>query len=310
VRRRAAAAAAAVAALAAAGNAVAGLPSYPSGSVIGEGIPFKAYASVTPVVHLFGDEVTARLAVVADTRWVDPSRLRIRTDFAPYTSTRPPVVLRVHAGRFEQMTWTWTLRCIASPCVPRAPPSERFHVFRFRAAAVDYVSAGGKRLYGRKAGWPSVEVISQITPLAAFFAATNQIHWQLDLTPVASPTYGRSPALLFWLALGLAGVLSGGALVLARNWYLAVRPARAAVIPGAPANTLERALILLRWAHEHGDETLQRKAFERVAGELGIEAADELTRTARELAWSPRTPEDEEVEDFAEQALERSQPEE
>jgi hypothetical protein len=48
---------------------------------------------------------------------------------------------------------------------------------------------------------------------------------------------------------------------------------------------------------------LQRKAFERVAGELGVERADELTLIARELAWSPRTPEDSEVEEFAEQAL-------
>jgi hypothetical protein len=39
-----------------------------------------------------------------------------------------------------------------------------------------------------------------------------------------------------------------------------------------------------------------------VAGELGVERADELTLVARELAWSPRTPEDEEVEDFAAQA--------
>ena len=37
--------------------------------------------------------------------------------------------------------------------------------------------------------------------------------------------------------------------------------------------------------------------------ELGVERADELTLIARELAWSPRTPEDEEVEEFAEQAL-------
>jgi hypothetical protein len=61
---------------------------------------------------------------------------------------------------------------------------------------------------------------------------------------------------------------------------------------------------VLRYAHRHGDETLQRKAFERVAGELGVARADELTQIARELAWSPRTPEDEEVEEFAEQARE------
>ena len=34
----------------------------------------------------------------------------------------------------------------------------------------------------------------------------------------------------------------------------------------------------------------------------GSSAADELTLIARELAWSQRTPEHEEVEEFAEQA--------
>ena len=104
------------------------------------------------------------------------------------------------------------------------------------------------------------------------------------------------------LAVGLGGAFVLAALWFAYRWYLVVRPRRATaqVDPGTP---LERALAVLRYAHETGDETLQRKAFERVAGELGIERADELTLIARELAWSQRTPEDEEVEEFAEQAL-------
>jgi hypothetical protein len=71
----------------------------------------------------------------------------------------------------------------------------------------------------------------------------------------------------------------------------------------APGTVLERALAVLRYAHEKGDETLQRKAFERVAAELGVDRAGELRVTARELAWSPRTPADEEIEGFAVQAL-------
>ena len=76
---------------------------------------------------------------------------------------------------------------------------------------------------------------------------------------------------------------------------------------GGPTGTpLERALALLAWAHARGDETLQRKALERVAGELHVETpvpeVDELSRTARELAWSARTPEDDEVETFSERA--------
>ena len=96
-----------------------GLPFEKTGSSIGEGHPFKAYASMSPTVHLFGDVVTARLAVIADTKWVNPQQLRVRASFAPYVALHKPQVLRLHSGRFLQVTWTWQLRCLASPCVPR-----------------------------------------------------------------------------------------------------------------------------------------------------------------------------------------------
>ncbi|HZS23417.1 MAG TPA: hypothetical protein VFA30_00395 [Gaiellaceae bacterium] len=294
---------AALAALAAVPAAHAGLPVYKSSS-IGEGLPFKAYASITPTVDLFGDSITAKVAVVADTHLVDPTRLRVRASFKPYEPTKPPSILRVRIGRFAQVTWTWTLRCITSPCVPRSP-NDHFHIFHFPSAHVEYLKANDTPAYGIDASWPPVEVDSQISPgVVAFLQKTNRLNWRIDLTPVAAPTYRVSPTLLYWLALAAAGLFGLAALALAGRWYLLVRPQRAAIADEDSASTLERALAVLRYAHEHGDETLQRKAFERVAGELGVERADELTRVARELAWSARTPEDEEVEEFAEQARE------
>ena len=56
------------------------------------------------------------------------------------------------------------------------------------------------------------------------------------------------------------------------------RPATRSSFDQLPGTPLERALAVLRYAHETGDETLQRKAFERVAGELGSERAGELTQ--------------------------------
>jgi hypothetical protein len=292
----------ALAALAFAPAAAAVLPIY-KGSSVGEGLPFKAYASITPTVHLFGDSITAKLAVVADTHLVNPQRLRVVASFTPYEPIKPPSVLRLQIGRFSQVTWTWTLRCITSPCVPRTPPDDHYHVFHFRPAHVEYLRVNRSPAYGIDAYWPPVQVDSQITPgLVAFLQRTNKLNWSLDLTPVAAPTYRVSPSLVFWLALALAGVLGAGALALATRWFLLVHPRRGAALAVDPGTPLERALAVLRYAHEHGDETLQRKAFERVAGELGVEQADELTRIARELAWSARTPEDAEVEEFAEQA--------
>jgi hypothetical protein len=299
---------AALAALVFAAPAAARVPIFGAGSSIGEGVPLKAYATIDPTVHLFGDELTAKIAVVADTKWVDPQRLQVTANFAPYEPIRDPTVLRLTVGRFAQVTWTWTLRCITVRCVPHQPPSDKFHVFRFSPAHIEYIQLGGKPAYGINASFPPVEVLSQISPgVAAFLGKYNRLNWRFNFTPVAAPAYRTSPGLLFWLAIALAGAFALGAAVFGYRWYLVVRPRRVPVEvdPGTP---LERALAVLRYAHQHGDETLQRKAFERVAGELGVERADELTLIARELAWSPRTPEDDEVEEFAEQA--RGAPEE
>jgi hypothetical protein len=283
-----------------------GMPFHASGSVVGEGAPLKAYASIVPTVHLFGDTLQAKLAVVADTRWVDPQRLRVRAGFAPYTPTGTPTVLRLHIGRFEQLTWTWHLRCLTARCVPVLPPSEKFHVFRFPSAHIEYLKANGTPDYGLNAVWPTVEVLSQITPTVEnALLNARKYDWQYNLTPVAAPTFRVSPMLLFWIALGLAGAAMLGALFAVARWYRVLRP-RVAVLRDLEGSTLERALAILAWAHENGDETLQRKSFERVAGELGlVPQVEELSKAAQELAWSPRLPEDEEVEAFSEEAREK-----
>jgi hypothetical protein len=295
----------ALAALATAGSAGAELPSYPSGTSVGEGEPLKAYATVSPTVQLFGGTVTATLAVVADTKWVDPLRLRAVPSFTPYRPVRRPTVTRLSVGRFAQVTWTWTLRCLTSPCVPRIPPSDRFHVFRFHPVKLEYL---GKPTYSISASWPALEVYSQLSVATAQLVLGNgRLHWTFHPAPVAAPTYRISPTFLFWLALGIGVAFFAAGALIGWRWYRATRPPALAELSAVePRTTLERALAVLAWAHERGDETLQRKAFERVADELGVEfqvaEVDTLTRAAREFAWSPRTPGDEEVENFAEQA--------
>jgi hypothetical protein len=287
--------------------AAAELPNFQSGSSVGEGVPLKAYATIAPQVHLFGDVITARLAVVADTKWVNPARLRVSTDFKPYTLVHRSTKATLRVGRFEQLTWTWTLRCLTNACVPRAPPSERFHVFRFQLIHIDYLTPNGRRAYGIVATWPKVQVVSQVSPgVAKFLERTHHLNWRFHIAPVAAPTYRVSPGVLFWLALGAGIAMLLGASALAWRWYRLVRPHRLQEPGGATGTPLERALAVLAWAHARGDETLERKALERVAGELDVEQpvpqVADLSHTARELAWSSRTPEDEEVETFSERA--------
>jgi hypothetical protein len=291
---------AALAALALAAPAGAELQPVP-GSSVGDGVPLKAYASLTPTVHLFGDVVTAKVAVVADTKWVVPKRLRVTADFQPYEPVRSPTVLQVGNGRFAQVTWTWTLRCLTARCVPTLPPSDTYHVFAFHPAHVDYLAANGTRQYGITASFPKVEVLSQVSPgVADFLKRHNALNWQFRLTPVGSPAYRVSPGLAFWLALSLAAGFAGLGLFVGGRWALSFRRPAVAAAAGA-ASALDRALAVFFWARERGDDTLQRKALERVADELE-HGGHELSDAARALAWSPETPGGEDVEAISERA--------
>ena len=99
----------------------------------------------------------------------------------------------------------------------------------------------------------------------------------------------------------LAAVCGAAALFLAGRWAVRRRTPVAPTAPAVTGTQLERALALFFWADAHGDETLQRKALERVADELPLDVLD-LSETARELAWSPEMPEGEEVEAISERA--------
>jgi hypothetical protein len=292
-----------LAGLAPASAVATGNPLHAPGSVIGDGKPLKAYARIKPTVHLFGDTIHARLTVLADSRYVDPALLSVKATFAPYTAAAAPTLATVHAGRFEQLTWTWTLRCLTGKCLPLGLPSTGSQTFRFPPAQIRYLHPNGKFDYGLITPWPRVQVFSHLSPgVAGTLVKTKALDWQYATSPVAPPTYRVRPTLLFWLAVAAAAVLLVGAVVFATRWYLVVRPRGGRVFEGTP---LERALALVTWAHAHGNETLERKAFERVADEIDASSPrDGLSATAHELAWQARLPDDDEVQAFTERARE------
>jgi hypothetical protein len=292
--------AALLAALAGAAPAAA-LPPGVQKSAIGVG-RLRAYANMTPPVTTFGDAITARVTAVADTKWVDPARLQVSTDFAPYQQTAPPTVVTTGSGRFAEKTWTWTLRCLTIACVPVKPPSDVFHLFHFPMARVTYTGADGKTKYTVHADFPRVEEFSAVSFTIATNVLVNKtILWQYQLTPATASAFRVTPGLVFWAAVALAALLAAAGLAIAARWLLRFRAPAAAAAPALPASYLERALALFFWANARGDETLQRKALERVAGELPLDVID-LSEAARELAWSPETPEEDEVEAISERA--------
>jgi len=298
--RRTAFLAALAAGAALAPSAAALAPPVPSGSAIGEGVPLKAYATLSPPVNLFGDPITAHVSVVADTKWVDPKRLRVTTDFRPFVPVSQPQVVRVGHGRFEQITWTWTLSCLTAKCVPSSQPTDILRTFRIRPAEIDYLTLGGSRAYGLRAYFPAVRTLSHLSAgVVQELAQNHALAWRYTLAPVAAPRYRVSPTLLYRLALGLGIALAVAAALLAGRWALALRALRgSAERRGTP---LERALDLLVWARARGDDTLERKALERVADELRPDVV-ELSETARALAWSRERPGDDDLAAISEGA--------
>jgi hypothetical protein len=262
--------------------------------------PLRATTSLSPPVALFANGVTARVSVIADTKRVDRARLRVTVNFAPYEPVGQPREIHTGSGRYVQTTWTWKLRCLTPVCAPVSPPSDVFHDFSFPPAQVRGFGVNG-RPYRAHVFFPQLKVLSQVSPREqAFIEAHKHIKWLYQLTPAAGDAYRLPPGLVFWLAVALAGLCGAAALVLAGRWALGLR-SPAAAAPALPASYLERALALFFWANARGDETLQRKALERVADELPLDVVD-LSEIARELAWSPETPEGEEVEAISERA--------
>lgn len=270
-------------------------------TAIGRENPIAAFATADPPVQLFGDAVTAKVTVIADTKLVKPARIRVTTNFAPYQQTGPPTVVRTDNGRIAQETWTWTVRCLTSACLPVVPPSDLYHFFSFSPAFVHYVGTDGTKgtIHAR---FPMVEELSEVSHGIVSYLNTNKvINWQYQLEPAAAARYSVPPSLVFWAALALAMILGAAGLFVLGRWALGFRAQPAAAAPELPPSYLERALAVFFWANAHGDETLQRKALERVADELPLDVID-LSAAARELAWSPETPEEGEVEAISERA--------
>jgi hypothetical protein len=294
--------AAILAGLAVAAPASAGVPSVRGTSLIKGNKPLEAFASVGPTVTLFGDAVTAKVAVVVDRKWIDPASLRVRVHFTPYQPISPPTETRTGNGRLEEITWAWSARCLTVRCIPESLSGDLTRDFDLAPARIEYVLAGSTARHSLHAGFQQIQVGSQLNPKVVNFLEKKRVlAWQFPLTPVPSPHYRVSPTLAFWLPLALAIVLGTLGLAVVARWALQFRTAATASGPAIPDSPLERALTLFFWARANDDDTLQRKALERVADELPFDVHD-LSETAHALAWSQETPDEEDVQVISERA--------
>lgn len=272
--------------------------------------PLRATTSVSPPVELFGNAVTARVSVIADTTRVDPAKLGVVVKFAPFVPVGEPREIQTGSGRYVQTTWIWKLRCLTIACIPSSLSSDVYDDFGFPPAQVRAPGRHGTTTYATDAFFPPVRVLSEISPREkSLILLKGDVQWLYQLSPASGDSFTLSPVLAFWLAVALGGLCAAAALILAGRLIRRQHAPLAATGAAVPGSHLERALALFFWANARGDETLQRKALERVADELPLDVL-ELSEITRELAWSPDAPGGEEVEAISQRAGVAAHPEE
>lgn len=251
----------------------------------------RVNADVSPRTQLFGDTLTARFELVADTRRVELGSVRVDGRFGPYSPVAEPVLERRRVGGAELVVWSVKLRCLDPACRPGNAAKR----VTFTPARVVYSLGRGGRVVARSVvvDWPTLLVYSRVDQVEV--AAVNpltQPPWRADLGSLPRVSYSAPPGLLSGLLYAVGGLLIAGALLLCVP--LALRDVRASAEAGqagVPQPPLEQALVLLE-RNSEGDGAVEprRQALELVAAELGRRDERELELSARRLAWSEEPP--------------------
>ena len=247
--------------------------------------------SLSPEIVFFGDTVQAIVDVTVDrTRW-DPGSVRVGAQFSPWEVIGSPTREQRDAGSLGHVRTTYTLRCMASPCIPvgQASPLNLGEV----NAAVSAPGAleGQRELFNTE--WPLLVVFSRFAAVGFEDTQSVETPWRADLVSLPALSYRISPTALIWILLGLSLLL----VVAAAAMSYVAWPRREPVPEPEPEpeplpslTPLEQALILLEESAHIDGAGDQRRALELVAEELDAYGDPDLAGQARVLAWSPDVP--------------------
>ena len=268
------------------------------------GEAIRVSSDLSPHTQLFGDTVTARVAIVVDIDQIAFSSLHVDGKFGPYQKIGTTTVRRSQAGGTGYVIWTARLRCLDAACLPGNAGKR----VRFPTARVSYslvrgsdTTAGPTRSVN--VAWPALLAYSRLdrTQLAAL-DPRDEPPWRPDSTGLPAVSYRASPPLVVFVFYGLGAVLIAASLILL--WPPVLREVRRATAwSGTPSLRLppyEQALWLLEKDVEDGEDVeARRKALELVAVELGQRGERDLELSARRLAWSPEPPASEDTRALA-----------
>jgi hypothetical protein len=255
-----------------------------------------ASATLAPASHLFAGPIHVRVDAVVDGTRIDPDRVYLESQWAPYEVVGGFARTRKDVGTVSRLTWNGEIHCVVVDCTPE-PGSAVLR--QLKPSYVRYRRAPGDRAVPSavKITWPSLNGFSRLDPnhlqRTAIVSKVGRVNrltvvlppWRLDSLPIGSDSYRITPTKLFWLSLLFAAALVAAAFLLVRPWLPDLRVGRGA----APLSRLERALLTVEQARSEPDE--RRKALELLAEELRSSGRRGLAGEAKELAWAQPGPE-------------------
>ena len=234
--------------------------------------------SIAPNPAFFGDLITARAEVVVDNQGIDPDRVRIEAQFAPYSLVGRPLESRTDSGRTSSIDVRYTLQCLVEACLPQpggvALPKLRVHT-----------APSGDSLVTYNRNWPRIDVVSRVAQAAA---ATDPPPWRQQLA-LPAVSYRLAPgSLATALTIAAALVALGAFALLGREL---VRRRGLLVDRARFRSALARALDLARASTARGPDD-RRKALALLARVLAFDpnGGRRLAPTAARLAWRRAEP--------------------
>jgi hypothetical protein len=240
--------------------------------------PLRVTTSLSPQPAFFGDLVTARAEVLVDRRRVDPARVELQAEFAPYALVGALRRTRSDGRRITSLDYRFTLSCLTEDCLPRAGG---LSLPQLRARAP--LRAGGSTSVST--AWQRLDVTPRVDDAAE---TASPVPWRLELG-LPGVSYRVSPGLLVAVLLLAAALLAAGGLALAAlevARYRRLRRERAWAV-----TQLARALELARQSAGRAADD-RRRALALLARVLALEGNGDrrLVHDAARLAWGRRDP--------------------
>ena len=229
--------------------------------------------TIAPSPVFFGDLVTARAEVIVDRRRIDPDRVTLNAEFAPYLLVGRPRESRTDSGRTTSIDLRYTLQCLVEACLPQR---DGIALPKLRVQTKSSIFS---------ATWPRIDVVSRVQPAAL---TTDPPPWRQQVA---------LPAVSYRVAPGrLAAALTLAAAVLALGGFALIgreiaRRRRLLVDRARFRSALTRALELARASAARGPDD-RRRALALLARVLAFDpnGGRRLAPAAARLAWGRSEP--------------------